>query len=68
TVILLTTIVMVSFYTINAADAQANATNSTGGGVANNMTNSTGGGVANNMSNGTIKDNSCGQEMNREVC
>jgi hypothetical protein len=77
TAILLTAVVMVTLYTVNTSNAQGNATNSTGGvannmtnstgGVANNMTNSTGG-VANNMSGGVVKDDSCGQEMNRLVC
>jgi hypothetical protein len=75
--VLLTAIVTVTLYTVNAANAQGNATNATGG-TAKNMTNATGG-TAKNMTNatgGTAKNMtgeaagiaSCVKVLNREEC
>ena len=67
--ILLTAIVMVTLYTVNAANAQAdNATNATGG-AAKNMTNATGG-AAENMSGVAPRTevSSCVKVGNHEEC
>jgi hypothetical protein len=75
--VLLTAIVTVTLYTVNAANAQGNSTNATGG-TAKNMTNATGG-TAKNMTNatgGTAKNMtgeaagtaSCVKVLNREEC
>jgi len=67
--ILLTAIVTVTLYTVNAANGQAdNATNATGG-AAKNMTNATGG-AAKNMSGVAPKTelSSCVKVGNHEEC
>ncbi|MFY9794293.1 MAG: hypothetical protein WBF33_31640 [Candidatus Nitrosopolaris sp.] len=67
--ILLTAIVTVTLYTVNAANAQAdNATNATGG-AAKNMTNATGG-AAKNMSGVAPRAevSSCVKVGNHEAC
>ena len=67
--ILLTAIVTVTLYAVNAANAQGNATNATGG-AAKNMTNATGG-AAKNMSGiapGAENNTSCVKVLNREEC
>lgn len=67
--ILLTAIVTVTLYTVNAANAQAdNATNATGG-AAKNMTNATGG-AAKNMSGVAPRAevSSCAKVGNHEEC
>ena len=64
--VLLTAIVTVTLYTVNAANAQGNATNATGG-AAKNMTNATGG-TAKNMSSEALGTKSCVKVLNREEC
>jgi hypothetical protein len=64
--VLLTAIVTVTLYTVNAANAQGNATNATGG-TAKNMTNATGG-TAKNMTGEAAGTASCVKVLNREEC
>jgi hypothetical protein len=64
--VLLTAIVTVTLYTVNAANAQGNGTNATGG-TAKNMTNATGG-TAKNMTGEAAGIASCVKVLNREEC
>ena len=64
--VLLMAIVTVTLYTVNAANAQGNATNATGG-TAKNMTNATGG-TAKNMTGEAAGTASCVKVLNREEC